>query len=51
MSGKIIFQGTLMIIGAGIIVINSSWWVLLGIFLVLWGNNIQMDEKIKHETE
>lgn len=51
MNGKTIFQSALMILGAIIIVINSSWWLLLGIFLVLWGNNIQMDDTIVEKIE
>ncbi len=51
MNGKTIFQSALMILGAIIIVINSSWWLLLGIFLAIWGNNIQMDDTIDERIE
>ena len=44
MKGKIIFQSILMIVGGAILVINFGWWLILGLILFMWGNNIQMDD-------
>ena len=35
----------LMVIGGGIVVINSNWMVLVGLFLWTWGNNIDIQGK------
>ena len=44
---NLIFQFILFVAGTTIIASVINWWLVLGIFLVIWANNIQMSDNYK----
>jgi len=41
MTGIQVFGMVVGLVGLAILVIHGGWWVGLGIFLVIWGNNME----------
>lgn len=44
---NLLFQAILLISGFIIIGINAGWWAAIGVFLFVWGNNIQISNDCK----
>jgi len=44
---NLIFQGILLIAGFIIIGVTVHWWAAVGVFLFVWGNNVQISDNYK----
>ena len=41
----ILLAWSLTLSGFALVGVNSSWWLALGVFLTLWGNNLSRPRK------